>query len=375
VNNVDDEKKDVPKVKINLLNRHLFPDLAKGLEEHGQLDPVKRTEDGLTIDGTKREMLMGAEQVTYVTVTEDSASHNIHKLNKIQRKAVVKYRYSQLYEKFGSMEAKEIIAKQYGMSVRTIERDLNPDVATLTQHLKKKVEYYYRNTVSWSPFQGCNFECKYCEQSFQRQAKRKLHDCLECYCYEPHYHPERLKKVPNAGVVAVCGNSDVAFCNPDFMHKIVDVMQQDEKKGRIWFVQSKKPSCLEPYLNDFPRNTVLLTTLETNRDEGYAKVSKAPPPSVRYEMFSNLRYPRKVVTIEPIMEFDFEIFLNWIVNIQPEAVYIGFESSRYEMPFTEPHMEKVLNFIAALRTRRIRVLTKHLIPMTYSDFRYSLRRQ
>jgi hypothetical protein len=372
---VVEKEKPEPKVKINVLNRHLFPDLAKGLEEHGQLEPVKRTENGITVDGTKREMLLGREQVTAIIVSEGSASSNIHKLNKIQRKAIVKYKYGQLYEKLGSMGAKGRIANQYGISIRTIERDLNPDVATLTQQLKKKKENYYKGTISWSPFQGCDFGCVYCEQSFQRQAKRKLHDCLKCSSYEPHYHAERLGKVPGDRVIAVCGNSDISFCKPRFMHKIIEVMKQDEKKGRVWLVQSKNPKCLEPYLSDFPKNTVLLTTLETNRDDGYDKVSKAPPPSVRYEMFRDLHYPRKIVVIEPIMEFDFGVFLNWILSIGPEAVYVGFESSRYEMPFSEPHMEKVLDFIVALKTSGVRVMTKHLIPMAYSDFQYSRKWQ
>ena len=131
------EEKGEPKVKINPLNKHLFPELAKGLEEHGQLEPVKRTKDGVTVDGTKREMLLGRGQVAFVTVPEGSASSNIHRLNKIQRKAIVKYKYEQLYENLGSMGAKGYIANQYGISIRTIERDLNPDVATLTQQLKK----------------------------------------------------------------------------------------------------------------------------------------------------------------------------------------------------------------------------------------------
>jgi hypothetical protein len=367
---VEEEEKAEPKLKINVLNKHLFPDLANGLEEYGQLEPVKRTEDGITVDGTKREMLLGKEQVDFVTVSEDSASSNIHHLNKIQRKAIVKFTYEGLHEKLGSMEAKEFISKRYGISVRTVERDLNPDVATNVASLKKKVENYYKGTVSWSPFQGCEFDCVYCKQSFQKQAKRKLHDCLKCYNYAPHAHFERLKKVPGRRIVAVCGNSDIAFCNPKYMRRIIEVMKQDEKRGRLWFVQSKNPKCLEQYLGDFPKNTVLLTTLETNRDDGYDKISRAPPPSVRYENFRDLPYRRKIVTIEPIMEFDFDIFLDWILRIGPEAVYIGYESSRLEMPFSEPHMEKVLDFIFALKTNRVRVLTKHLIPMTYSDFRY-----
>lgn len=57
---------------------------------------------------------------------------------------------------------------------------------------------------------------------------------------------------------------------------------QDKRKGRVWLIQSKTPSCFQKYLSFLPENTYLLTTLETNRDEGYEKISKAPKPSERY---------------------------------------------------------------------------------------------
>ena len=37
-----------------------------------------------------------------------------------------------------------------------------------------------------------------------------------------------------------------------------------------------KPVYFERFLADLPDNVILLTTLETNRDDGYAAISKAP---------------------------------------------------------------------------------------------------
>ena len=83
----------------------------------------------------------------------------------------------------------------------------------------------YPEAETWNPFQGCEFECSYCRPSFQAQAKRQKQRCMSCYRYEPHCHPERLGKIPNAEIVFVAGNGDIAFCPPDFVHMILDSVE------------------------------------------------------------------------------------------------------------------------------------------------------
>jgi len=65
-----------------------------------------------------------------------------------------------------------------------------------------------------------------------------------------------------------------------------------------YYLQTKRPECLEPCLKQLSQHVVLVTTLETNRDSGYSAISKAPVPSERYRQFAALNYPRKVITIE-----------------------------------------------------------------------------
>jgi len=62
----------------------------------------------------------------------------------------------------------------------------------------------YEGVKTWNPFIGCRFNCVYCKPSFQRQAKRRKKWCELCYCYEPHFHPERLDRVPNARTIFAC---------------------------------------------------------------------------------------------------------------------------------------------------------------------------
>jgi len=158
-------------------------------------------------------------------------------------------------------------------------------------------EAKYRTTRSWNPFVGCGFNCIYCKPSFQDLIAwlGRMHGCELCQQYSPHEHPERLKRIPSDRAIFVCEDGDIAFADPKVMDKIFAAMRKDKKKNRVWFVQSKDPVCLGKYLELLPENTYLLTTLETNRDEGYGKISRAPKPSVRYNDFLGLKWEKKMV--------------------------------------------------------------------------------
>jgi hypothetical protein len=137
-------------------------------------------------------------------------------------------------------------------------------------------------------------------------------------------------------------------------------MNQDETKDRIWFMQSKNPKCLEKYIEFLPENTYLLTTLETNRDIGYGEISKAPKPSQRYNDFLGLEWNKKMVTVEPILDFDLDTFVDWIVSISPKAVFIGYNSHPNKVPLPEPEKKKTWQLIHILEECRIQVLKKEM---------------
>ena len=130
--------------------------------------------------------------------------------------------------------------------------------------------------------------------------------------------------------------------------------------ARTFYFQSKQPESFAQFLSQFPDNVILLTTLETNRDKGYQTISKAPLPSVRYQQFKALDYPRKVVTIEPILDFDLRIFAAWIRNIHPEYVWIGFNSKPESVTLPEPSEDKVQKLIQRLEGWGIEVRGKTL---------------
>ena len=97
------------------------------------------------------------------------------------------------------------------------------------------------------------------------------------------------------------------------------------------------------FLDLYPENVVLGATIETNRDY---PVSKAPPMFERYESMKKLPFENKIVSIEPIMNFDLEPFVEWIRDIGPVMVHVGYDN--YHNNLTEPSLTKVRELIQQL---------------------------
>jgi len=234
--------------------------------------------------------------------------------------------------------------------------------------MPKIPENMYQDAISrWNVFKGCKFECSYCVPSFQRQAKRQKpvidkngnkRGCQDCYDYKPHFHPERLNQtLPNTNgdqFIWACSSGDIFFAKKEWMGKILKRVR--ELPDKTFFFQTKNPEILYNY--DWPDNVMLGITLESNRY--YPEISKAPIPWVRYHSFDSLYFPRKIITIEPILDFDMDEFLTWISLISPIRIYIGYDTKRCGLP--EPPIEKTRELITQLRENGFKVKEKIIRP-------------
>ena len=191
-------------------------------------------------------------------------------------------------------------------------------------------------------------------KSFQAQMKRqkplidkngKKRGCQKCYDYEPHFHEERLNdRLPRTSgdeFIWVGSSGDISFISVKNFVKILNKIK--EYPERIFFFQTKNPEFFYKY-NIFPENTMLGITLETNRY--YPPISNALVPYDRFYWFKTLKFPRKIITIEPILDFDFDVFLDWIKEINPERVYVGYDTKKCFLP--EPSLEKTKELIEEL---------------------------
>jgi hypothetical protein len=104
----------------------------------------------------------------------------------------------------------------------------------------------------------------------------------------------------------------------------------------------------------YPENVVFGATIETNRNY---PVSKAPEPSERYKYMADLPYRNKLISIEPVMDFDLDVLAQWIKDIKPAIVYIGYDNYNNRLP--EPSLSKTKQLITELQ-RFTRVRSKTL---------------
>jgi len=178
--------------------------------------------------------------------------------------------------------------------------------------------------------------------------KRRKHACIDCYNYNPHPHWERFEKKPprteGREFLFLCDFGDVSFASGGFMLALIGYCLN--YYDRTFLIQSKQPSCFHKYI--FTSNVILGTTIETNRDEIVKPITKAPVPSKRYRDMLKLRHPRKIVTIEPILDFDLYILTSWIEDITPECVYVGYDSHPEVNKLPEPPLSKVKQLVQSL---------------------------
>jgi DNA repair photolyase len=116
-------------------------------------------------------------------------------------------------------------------------------------------------------------------------------------------------------------------------------LEHCRKFDNKYLFQSKNPNGILAVKDLLPKNSVIGTTIETNRDELYVGISKAPLPSQRFEAMLRLQHSRKIVTIEPVLDFDVEIMVKWVRSVGPEVCYVGCDSKRNYLP--EPELRKV----------------------------------
>jgi len=118
----------------------------------------------------------------------------------------------------------------------------------------------------------------------------------------------------------------------------------------MWFFETKNPVRYIEFRNDFPKNTVLSATIETNRMYSEEIRGWTPIPQHRMEALLVLRRQRPElpihVAIEPVMDFDLEVMLRWMKMLEPTKVAVGYDSLNNGLP--EPTKGKTLELIRNL---------------------------
>ena len=197
---------------------------------------------------------------------------------------------------------------------------------------------------TWNVFKGCRFECTYCNA--RKMAETRLKH-LPRYVdgFNPRLIEEELGRSFHPGELIFVGYmGDISFATKDEVFRILTHIEEVCPKTSFLFC-SKNPAIYSSWDIDYSDNLYLGTTIESNRDY---KLSKAPPPVDRFWYMSQFCHAkRKFLSIEPIMDFDLDILLNWVRRIEPSIVEVGVDNYHNHLP--EPPWEKVEALLSALQ--------------------------
>ncbi len=210
------------------------------------------------------------------------------------------------------------------------------------QFLNKRAKGKMFNIVSgtWNPVTGCLYNCKYCWA--RDLATTKL---MNANRYKQGFKPmlnetEFRSKFGKGDLIFVSDMGDLfgEFVQSEWIQKVLDHTAKFPEAKFLFM--SKNPSRYYEFLDSMPSNAILGATIETNIDEIVKKslLSNAPTPSQRYKAMKDLDWRMKIISIEPILDFDLETVSAWIRDIYPFLVYVGYDN--YKHGLKEPSQSK-----------------------------------
>lgn len=185
-------------------------------------------------------------------------------------------------------------------------------------------------THTWNPIRG-----------------RCPHDCSYCYMKQFHvgrlrFEKDELQTDLGAGNTIFVGSSCDMFAAPVVSDWIDAVLKKCKQHNNKYLFQSKNTQRMCDYFIDFPDGSILGTTLESNR---YYQISKAPSTPERVKWLKTLSESIGYyffISIEPILDFDLDPFVEMIRSIEPSFVSVGADSKHHNLPEPDPRKTRLL---------------------------------
>ncbi len=189
-------------------------------------------------------------------------------------------------------------------------------------------------THTWNTVKGkCEHNCSYC---YMKRWKRQK---------EQRFDSEELTTDLGHGNFIFVGSSNDLFADKINDEWIRLTLEHCSKFKNKYLFQTKNPSNLLKYKDELPKDSIICTTIETNRIYPLI-MQNSPKPELRALAMSKLVMFKRFVTIEPIMDFDLPELVELIKQCSPVQVNIGADSGGHNL--SEPTKEKILALIDEL---------------------------
>lgn len=199
----------------------------------------------------------------------------------------------------------------------------------------------YPDVVTWNPLAGeCLHKCSYCSTN----SLMRFPIIKEKYTGEIRLDYKTLNKNLGKGKIIFVAAQNDLFANGVPFGFVCAILGQCYRYDNTYLFQTKNPRQFIEFSDLFPTETILCTTIETNRE--YIQMGNAPHPFDRAKAMRLLWKHEIQVTIEPIMSFDLNQLVTLIKMCNPCIVNIGADSKRNNLP--EPSKEELLALINEL---------------------------
>jgi|SRR3989338_5519679 len=197
---------------------------------------------------------------------------------------------------------------------------------------KSKGNMYGWVTHTYNPIKGkCSHDCVYCYMKMFPQKPIRLDET------------ELKQNLGEKNTIFVGSSTDMFAENvPAEWIKTVLKKCRDFDRNTYLF-QTKNPTRFEKFKEEYPTNTIFGITLETNREDN---LHKAISRQARVSWMTATWMKKKMITIEPILDFDLVPLVEMVRQVNPNWVNIGADSKNHHLP--EPKMEKVWALITEL---------------------------
>lgn len=200
---------------------------------------------------------------------------------------------------------------------------------------ESKGNMYKFVTHTWNTIKGeCYHDCSYCYMKRWKNLKPARFDKTE------------LNTNLGSGNFIFVGSSNDLFADGIPFEWIGGTLKHcREYPDNKYFFQTKNPKEFDFWNLYIPSNSSLCITLESNR--WYDKyMGNTQSPEWRALYFKNAFRKNRYITIEPILDFDLDLFVEMIKSCNPVQVNIGADSGGNKLP--EPSWDKVVMLVNRL---------------------------
>ncbi len=200
---------------------------------------------------------------------------------------------------------------------------------------KSRGNMYEWVSHTWNPISGrCMHNCSYCY----------LHDMFGAFDKEPQLKEHCLKDNLGLGNKIFVGSATDMWgdwVNSEWIQKVLSYCK---KFDNTYLFQTKNPLRFSQFWFNFPPKTILGTTLESNIQYDFSK-SLFIDARAKVMMEISKKFDT-MISIEPILKFEHEHFVDMIKKIGPQFVSIGADSKCHNLP--EPKGGDIIYLIKCL---------------------------